>query len=569
MECREKTIERDLHKTLFQHNRVCLICIAIISAANVAANLVLSWILQQAIDLSTGAGNTLSLYELCVVSILLLTGCLVLTICSSKLKPKFISYAAYHYRDYAIGVLMKKKVVDLSKDDTAGILSALSNDLTVIETNYLQKMFTLISNLFLTAGAIIMMCCYSPLLTLISVGFSFLPMLVSMAFSNKSAASEKAQSEEMESFTSVIHEFLNGFGVIKKFQREKQAHDIMVKSSKELRESRRKRLFYSVFIESLGSEASALAQLGVLLTGCWMALTGSGITGGTLVIFLNLMGSVVTFVSIFPDFIAGRKSASALMERLAERLAKDMQDEGNAVPEDFHGNITIHHLCVKTDDHEILHDVNVQFPAGSCTAIVGPSGSGKSTLLKAIISRQSKDAVLYDETPVGDMNIERICSLVSQLDQNVFIFRGTIHDNITLWKHFAEKDIRNAERESDLSDVIKEKSESYLCGINGGKLSGGEKQRIALARCLLEKKPLLLLDEVVSALDERSANVVYGEILQRKDVTRIIVTHNLSSSFLSQCDNIIVMNHGSIAESGTYEALIEKEGMLYRLVHSG
>ena len=112
-------------------------------------------------------------------------------------------------------MLMQKKVVDLSKDDTAGILSALSNDLTVIETNYLQKMFTLISNLFLTAGAIIMMCCYSPLLTLISVVFSFLPMLVSMAFSNKSAASEKAQSEEMESFTSVIHEFLNGFGVIK------------------------------------------------------------------------------------------------------------------------------------------------------------------------------------------------------------------------------------------------------------------------------------------------------------------------------------------------------------------
>ena len=299
-----------------------------------------------------------------------------------------------------------------------------------------------------------MMCCYSPLLTLISVGFSFLPMLVSMAFSNKSAASEKAQSEEMESFTSVIHEFLNGFGVIKKFQREKQAHDIMVRSSKELRESRRKRLFYSVFIESLGSEASALAQLGVLLTGCWMALTGSGITGGTLVIFLNLMGSVVTFVSIFPDYIAGRKSASALMERLAERLAKDMQDEGKAVPEDFHGNITIHHLCVKTDDHEILRDVNVQFPAGSCTAIVGSSGSGKSTLLKAIISRQSKDAVLYDETPVGDMNMARICSLVSQLDQNVFIFRGTIHDNITLWKHFAEKDIRNSERESDLSDVV-------------------------------------------------------------------------------------------------------------------
>lgn len=343
----------------------------------------------------------------------------------------------------------------------------------------------------------------------------------------------------------------------------------MVRSSKELRESRRKRLFYSVFIESLGSEASALAQLGVLLTGCWMALTGSGITGGTLVIFLNLMGSVVTFVSIFPDYIAGRKSASALMERLAERLAKDMQDEGKAVPEDFRGNITIHHLCVKTDDHEILHDVNVQFPAGSCTAIVGPSGSGKSTLLKAIISRQSKDAVLYDETPVGDMNMERICCLVSQLDQNVFIFRGTIHDNITLWKHFEEKDIRNAERESDLSDVIIEKSESYLCGLNGVNLPGGEKQRIALARCLLQKKPILLLDEVVSALDERSANVVYGQILQKKDVTRIIVTHNLSSSFLSQCDNIIVMHQGRVEESGTYEALMQKEGMLYRLVHTG
>lgn len=568
MEYTAKTIEQELHKALFRHNTLCLICIALISAASVASNLVLSWILQQVVDLATGAGNTLSLHELCLVSLLLLTGCAILTIFSSKLKPHFIAQASYRYREYAISLLMKKKVVDLSKDDAAGILSALSNDITVIETNYLQKMFNVISNLFLTAGAIIMMCCYSPLLTLISIAFSFLPMLVSMLFSNKSAASEKAQSEEMESFTSVIQEFLNGFGVIKKFQREKQAHDIMVRSSRELRESRRKRLFYNVFIESLGSEASALAQLGVLLTGCWMALSGSGITGGTLVIFLNLMGSVVTFVSIFPDYVAGRKSAFALMERLSERLSKDMQDEGKAVPEDFHGNITINHLHVEADGHEILHDVNVQFPAGSFTAIVGPSGSGKSTLLKAIIARQSKDAVLYDETPVGDMNMERICCLVSQLDQNVFIFRGTIHDNITLWKNYDDKDIRNAEEESDLSALIKEKGEAYLCSLNGGNLSGGEKQRIALARCLLEKTPVLLLDEVVSALDEKSANVVYGNMLQKKDVTRIIVTHNLSSSFLSQCDNVIVMNHGRVEESGTYAALMQKEGMLYRLVHA-
>lgn len=568
MECTAKTIEQDLHKALFRHNTVCLAGIALISAASVASNLVLSWILQQVVDLATGAGNTLSLHELCLVSLLLLAGCAILTIFSSQLKPHFISQASYRYREYATSMLLKKKVIDLSKDDAAGILSALSNDLTVIETNYLMKMFSVISNFFLAVGAIIMMCCYSPLLTLVSVAFSFLPMIVSMLFSSKSAAGEKAQSEAMESFTSVIQEFLSGFGVIKKFQREKQAQDIMLKSSKELQNKRRKRLFYTIFIESLGSVASALAQLGVLLTGCYMALRGSGITGGTLVIFLNLMGSVVIFVSVFPDYAAGRKSALTLMERLANRLAKDLKDEGKAVPEDFDGNITVEHLSVQADGYAILHDVNASFPAGSCTAIVGPSGSGKSTLLKAIISRQSKDAVLYDETPVGDMNMERICCLVSQLDQNVFIFRGTIHDNITLWKHFEEKDIRNAERESDLSDVIKEKSESYLCGINGGKLSGGEKQRIALARCLLEKKPLLLLDEVVSALDERSANVVYGQILQKKDVTRIIVTHNLSSSFLSQCDNIIVMHQGRVEESGTYEALMQKEGMLYRLVHA-
>lgn len=569
MECRKKTIEHDLHKTLFQHNRVCLICIAMISAASVAANLVLSWILQQVVDLATGAGNTLSLHELCLVSLLLLAGCAILTIFSSQLKPHFISQASYRYREYATSMLLKKKVIDLSKDDAAGILSALSNDLTVIETNYLMKMFSVISNLLLAVGVIIMMCCYSPLLTLISVAFSFLPMIVSMLFSSKSAASEKVQSEAMESFTSVIQEFLNGFGVIKKFQREKQAQDIMLKSSKELREKRRKRLFYSIFIESLGSEASALAQLGVLLSGCWLALSGSGITGGTLVIFLNLMGSVVVFVSIFPDYAAGRKSALALMERLAERLAQNMKDEGMAVPENFDGNITIQHLSVKADDHEILHDVNAVFPAGSCTAIVGPSGSGKSTLLRSMLSKDCGNAVLYDETPVGEMNMDQMFQLVSQLDQNVFIFRGSIRDNITLWKNYDEKDIRDAERESVLSGVVNEKGEAYFCGLNGVNLSGGEKQRIALARCLLEKKPVLLLDEVVSALDERSANVVYGQILQKKDVTRIIVTHNLSSSFLSQCDNIIVMHQGRVEESGTYEALMQKEGMLYRLVHAG
>ncbi len=94
MKCTARTIEQNLHKALFRHNALCLVFIAIISAASVAANLVLSWILQQVVDLATGAGNTLSLYELCVVSILLLTGCAVLTICSSKLKPKFINSEA-------------------------------------------------------------------------------------------------------------------------------------------------------------------------------------------------------------------------------------------------------------------------------------------------------------------------------------------------------------------------------------------------------------------------------------------------------------------------------------------
>ncbi|MBQ4563228.1 MAG: ABC transporter ATP-binding protein, partial [Lachnospiraceae bacterium] len=153
----------------------------------------------------------------------------------------------------------------------------------------------------------------------------------------------------------------------------------------------------------------------------------------------------------------------------------------------------------------------------------------------------------------------------SIIQQNVFVFNATIRDNITMFRDFPEEEINEAIRLSGLSALIEEKGADYMCGENGSGLSGGEKQRISIARSLLKKSQVLLVDEATAALDAETAYQVSRAILGLKAVTSIVVTHALDEGLLKQYDGIITLKNGSIVESGTFEELIAEKGYFYSL----
>ncbi len=145
------------------------------------------------------------------------------------------------------------------------------------------------------------------------------------------------------------------------------------------------------------------------------------------------------------------------------------------------------------------------------------------------------------------------------------MFNATIKDNITMFREFPEEQIHEAIRLSGLSMLVEEKGEGYLCGENGSGLSGGEKQRISIARSLLKKSQVLLVDEATAALDAETAYQVSGAILGLEGVTSIVVTHALDEGLLKQYDGIITLKNGAIVESGTFEELIAEKGYFYSL----
>ena len=173
--------------------------------------------------------------------------------------------------------------------------------------------------------------------------------------------------------------------------------------------------------------------------------------------------------------------------------------------------------------------------------------------------------IYFDETELKEISTASLYETESIIQQNVFIFNATIRDNITMFSSFPEEEIERAIALSGLSSVIQAKGADYLCGENGNGLSGGEKQRVAIARSLLKKSQVLLVDEATAALDSETAKQVFDAILDLDQVTSIVVTHALDASQLKKYDEILTMKNGCIVEKGTFEKLMEEKGYFYSL----
>lgn len=200
-------------------------------------------------------------------------------------------------------------------------------------------------------------------------------------------------------------------------------------------------------------------------------------------------------------------------------------------------------------------------------ALVGNSGSGKSTLLNLLMAshREYDGTIRFDSSELREISSHSLYGLVSMIEQNVFMFDASVRDNITMFRDFPAADVNRAIALSGLSQLIERHGADYLCGENGRDLSGGEKQRISIARSLLQNSSVLLADEVTAALDAQTAYQVTNDILKLSGITRIVVTHALVESLLRQYDSIIVLKDDRIVERGTFEDLMEQKGYFYAL----
>ena len=529
--------------------------------------LLVSW-LQQLIDLIGGYETGFTLLQLTMIALALIGGITVANMISYHSKPKFITRGISQYKEYVFGELTKKNISAFSGENSSTYVSALTNDIQSIEQGYLWNTFLMLESLLTFIGAMALMIWYSPLLTLIAIGLSLLPLVASILTGNKVAAEEKKVSDRNEAYTSALRDSLGGFSVIKSFRAEKQMIRIFKENVQELAKAQCRKHKMRILVQMFGSVAGIAAQLGVFIFGAYLALSDQGVTAGTTLIFVQLMNYVLSPIGTIPTCVAERKAAKALVEKLANALHTNVREEAETEHKALKHSITVTDLSFGYEpEKQVLRQISCTFESGKKYAIVGASGSGKSTLLNLLMaSYQNYDGtILYDDTELRKISSRNLYEIQSMIQQNVFVFNATIKDNITMFRDFSEEQISEAIRLSGLSALIGEKGADYLCGENGSGLSGGEKQRISIARSLLKKAQVLLVDEATAALDTETAHQVSSAILGLEGVTGIVVTHALEEGLLKQYDGIITLKNGTIVETGTFHELIEKKGYFYSL----
>ncbi len=533
-----------------------------------AVNLGVSWLLQQVIDVVAGIDTGFSILQLALMAAAMVAAVALGLLIRSSSKPRFFERAMLQYKSYAFSQLTKKSLAAFSGEQTAVYLSALSNDAASIETNYLEKLFALIADCVLALGALALMLYYSPLLMLIAIAFSALPLAAALLTGGKLAAADRRVSEQNKNFMAQLDDLLSGFSVIKSFQAESEAEALFAKANQAAEHEKRGRRKISILVSLFTNTGNIASQLGIFLAAAVLSKRGFGVTPGMVVVFVQLVGLLAMPFQEIPEALANRNAAHALMEKLAGALEENMTDTGVELASGLTGPIEVRGVRFGYEPgKEVLHGVSATFEPGRSYAVVGASGSGKSTLLSLLQGayKNYSGDVLINGTQLKEASAESVFSLVSSIGQSVFIFNASIRDNITMFRDFDPQAVDRAIEGAGLSQLIAARGEDYLCGENGCNLSGGERQRISIARCLLRKTPVLLADEATAALDRESAGHVCNSILSLKELTRIVVTHALDAPLLRRYDRILAFKDGRVAEEGTFDELMEKKGYFYSL----
>ena len=531
-------------------------------------NLIVTWLMQQLIDAASGLPGALPLGQLAWITGGFILLCAALMLLKYASEPRFIAKAMRQYKDFAFQKLTEKSISSFRAESTAAYLSALTNDAASVEADDLSQLLSVITKAVTFFGALAMMLWYSPLMTAIAAGVTVLPLIASVLTGGRLQAAEKRVSDRNRDFTAALSDCLGGFSVVKTFRAEKEIFRLFAESNRALEQEKFSRRRVKALVGMIGATTGIIAQLGVFLAGAYLALAGKGLTAGAVILFVNLMNFMIEPVAELPALLAARKAARGLIGKLADALEQDETQPDGVQIAPLTRQLRLEDVRFRYDgETEVLRGVSAGFEAGKAYAIVGASGSGKSTLLNLLTSpgMAYEGKILLDGTELRTIAPESLYETVSLIQQNVFVFNASIRDNVTMFRSFPPEELAQAVRRAQLESLIADRGEDYLCGENGSELSGGEKQRISIARSLLKRASVLLADEATAALDAQTAHQVTDDILSLTGVTRIVVTHTLEQAALRRYDGILVLKDGRIAETGSFDELMARKGYFYAL----
>lgn len=455
--------------------------------------------------------------------------------------------------------IVSQSMGDFGKKNTADYLSIITNDVKMIEDNFLLPFFEVVQYTVIFISSFVLMIYFDVIVTIVVFVAITLMFLVPSLLGKELEKRQNTLSSQLADFTTKLKDILSGFEIIKSYSMKQY---VIQKFDKENSDTIHTK--YSVdklfaLNEGLSSFLALMVQIVVLFLSAYFIIT-ERITVGTLLGMVQVSSNLANpLIMIFTN-IPKIKSIQPIIEKLTVLSKYELNEVPKKQSATFNSVVSISNLSFAYEkQNRVLDKINLHIEKGKKYVIVGKSGCGKTTLVKLLAGYYTEYSgkILYDNTDLNMMNENDIVQLSSIIHQNIYMFNESVYDNICLHEDYSKESIDKAVKASGLNDVIEKLPEGllYEAGENGSNLSGGQKQRIAVARALIRNKPILILDEGTSAIDMQTAYDIENHLLKIEGLTIITITHNLKKELLELYDNIIYMENGEIIERGTFEEL--------------
>lgn len=424
-------------------------------------------------------------------------------------------------------------------------------------------------------GALVILVNINGMLAL--AAFLVLPFMFAFAFvlNKKMRSAFRRNRVKIADINAQIEDNLSGIRVVKSFANEEVENKKFKQGNDGFLAAKRNSYRYMGCFQAGVGVFTTLIQVNVILVGG--ALIASGrMNISDLVTFLLYIGVFSEPIKTLVDFTEQFQNGYTGFERFREimDIEPDIEDSPDAVElTDVQGHITFEDVSFRYNENtdKVLNHVNLDVPAGAYTALVGASGAGKTTLCSLIprFYDVTGGRVLIDGRDVRSVTLKSLRSQIGMVQQDVYLFAGTIYENIAYGKPGATREeVIEAAKNANAHEFICQFPDGYETDIGqrGIKLSGGQKQRLSIARVFLKNPPILIFDEATSALDNESEHVVQ-ESLERlaKNRTTFVIAHRLTT--IQNAENILVLTDDGIAESGTHQELLDKGGIYEKLYH--
>ena len=469
--------------------------------------------------------------------------------------------------------ITKMSMAHFTEKRKGDLMSRVSNDVTEIQYSFLSIIELLIREPLTIAFALIMMFSISAKLTLFVLLFvPFAGILISRIGKTLQPKSNKVQIEVGE-VLSKIEETISGLNIIKAFRAEgsfqakfKDTNQRLFKLSNSL-----------INRMNLSSPLSEFLGIGVFAVLLWyggsLVLVEKQLNAAAFITFLGLAYGVLTPAKGISKALYSIKKGNAAAARILEVLETPNPIADPVKPEKmsaFSKEISFNKVSFAYENELVIDKLNLTIPKGYSVALVGQSGGGKSTIANLVprFYDVNEGSISIDGTDIRQITKNDLRSLMGIVTQDSILFNDTVADNLRIAKPNAtEKELKNATEIANALSFIEALPKGFetTIGDQGNKLSGGQKQRLSIARAVLKNPEILILDEATSALDTESERLVQEALIKMmKTRTSLVIAHRLST--IQNADLIVVLQNGKIAEKGTHEELIEKNGTYKKLI---